>query len=187
MQSRSPRAAVALLWAAVGLAGCAGGMPSFGDASAAGAAAAGRSASATIAPLGGSSVNGRVTFTQVGPKVRVRAQVQGLTPGLHGFHIHERGECVADGTSAGGHFNPHGSQHGPASGARRHGGDMGNLNADAQGRATLELELEDVSVGGSIGDIIGRSVIVHADPDDLTSQPTGNSGRRVGCALIVAG
>ena len=188
MHRTQPRAAaVATLLATIGLIGCAGGGGMFSaNAAAAGTAGGGGGASAPLAPLGGSGVSGRVTFTQAGAKVRVRAQVQGLTPGLHGFHVHERGECVGDGMSAGGHFNPHGGPHGAASGARRHGGDMGNLNADAQGRATLELELDDVSVGGGAGNIIGRAVIVHADPDDLNSQPAGNSGRRIACGVIVA-
>ncbi|PZP54525.1 MAG: superoxide dismutase, partial [Azospira oryzae] len=145
------------------------------------------SATAELKPLKGSGVTGTVNFTQKGSKVLVVASVKGLSPGLHGFHVHEKGDCSApDGTSAGGHFNPHGKKHGGPHDAERHGGDLGNLNADASGNAKLTLEVDGLSIGSGPANIIGRSVIVHADPDDYKTQPTGNSGGRLACGVIVA-
>lgn len=149
--------------------------------------ATGPSAVADLQPLKDSGVSGQVRFTQSGDKVRVVASVKGLKPGLHGFHIHEKGDCSApDGMSAGGHFNPHGKKHGAPSATERHGGDLGNLGAGADGNAKLSLEVDGITIGAGAGNIVGRGVIVHADPDDFTTQPTGNAGGRVACAVIQA-
>lgn len=145
----------------------------------------GPSASAVVRPASGSKVSGTVKFTQVGKRVRVDAEVAALSPGLHGFHLHEKGDCSApDGTSAGGHFNPGGRKHGGPDSPERHAGDLGNLNTDAYGKATLALMLDGISVGKGADGVIGRAVIVHAGPDDLRTDPTGNSGGRVGCGVI---
>ncbi|WP_333840603.1 superoxide dismutase family protein [Pelomicrobium sp.] len=147
----------------------------------------GPSATAELKPLKGSGVNGTVHFTQKGDKVLVVAEVKGLKPGPHGFHIHEKGDCSApDGMSAGGHFNPHGKKHGGPNDPDRHAGDLGNLVADASGNAKLTLETADLSIGSGPGNLLGRSVIVHADPDDFKTQPHGNAGARIACGLIVA-
>lgn len=144
------------------------------------------SASAKLDPTKGNNVTGTVSFTGQGDRVLVKAEVRGLAPGLHGFHIHEKGDCSSgDGMSAGGHFNPHKKPHGGASGAERHAGDLGNLNADAGGVARLEIEVDGASVGGGAANIAGKGVIVHAAPDDYKTQPTGNSGARVACGVIV--
>ena len=128
---------------------------------------------------------GNVTFTQKGDKVAMEAKVSGLTPGGHGFHIHEKGDCSSgDGMSAGGHFNPTGKPHGNPSVPDHHTGDMPMLVADASGNASLSMELGAMTVGSGATDIIGKAVIVHKDPDDYTTQPTGNSGGRVACGLI---
>lgn len=139
---------------------------------------------AVVAPTAGSTVRGTVTFTATDGGVRITAQLEGLTPGSHGFHVHEFGDCsAADGTSAGGHFNPAGAPHaGPDAGAR-HTGDLGNLSADAQGTASYERVDRTVRLDGPHS-VIGRGVIVHAAPDDLTTQPTGNAGGRVACGVI---
>jgi Cu-Zn family superoxide dismutase len=129
-------------------------------------------------------VKGVVTFTKVEGGVKIVADVEGLTPGDHGFHIHEFGDCSsADGTSAGGHFNPHGNPHGGPTAEKRHAGDLGNLTADDAGKAHLEWVDPHMVLEGH-GSILGRSVIVHAKADDLTTQPTGNAGARVACGVI---
>jgi Cu-Zn family superoxide dismutase len=145
-----------------------------------------QSASSVLAPTKGNSVSGTVNFTQKGDMVLVEAKINGLKPnGTHGIHIHEKGNCsAADASSAGGHFNPSSSQHGGASGATRHGGDLGNLNADANGYAQMSIEVSGISLGTGPNSITGRAVIVHASADDLTTQPSGNSGARVACGLI---
>jgi Cu-Zn family superoxide dismutase len=139
---------------------------------------------AVIHPLNGSTVHGIVTFTKVTDGIQVVADVEGLTPGEHGFHIHEYGDCSApDGSSAGGHFNPEGKPHGGPDDAARHVGDMGNLTADETGHAHLEYVDHLMSFSGS-HNIIGRGIIIHANPDDLKSQPSGNAGPRIACGVI---
>ena len=151
------------------------------------AAPADRTASATLEGRSGSAVTGVVTFTSRGDKLFVDARVSGLTPGEHGFHVHEVGDCSApDATSAKGHFNPAGKSHGHHGGAERHAGDMPNLRADASGGASFAGELSLLSLGNDANGIVGRSVVIHADPDDFKSQPAGNSGKRVACGVIRA-
>ncbi|TAK92623.1 MAG: superoxide dismutase family protein [Burkholderiaceae bacterium] len=145
-----------------------------------------KTASAALKPTQGNAVTGTVSFTQKDGQVWMTAEVKGLSPGLHGFHIHEKGDCSApDGTSAGGHFNPSGHPHGASHAQGGHGGDMGNLTADANGNAHLKLALDGVVIGDGANNIVGRAVIVHAKPDDLTSQPVGNAGARLACGVIV--
>ena len=149
--------------------------------------ASGPKASATLEPRSGSNVTGTVSFQAVGQKVRVEASVTGLTPGEHGFHVHEAGDCsAADATSAKGHFNPATKAHGHHGGAERHAGDMPNLVADSSGKATLSAELDMLSLTEGPSGILKRSVVIHADPDDYKSQPAGNSGKRVACGVIRA-
>ena len=145
----------------------------------------GPSAVATLAPTKGNTTAGTVSFVQKGDKVVVTARVSGLAPGAHGFHIHEKGDCSSDdGMSAGGHFNPHANVHGNPSVPDHHAGDMPMLTADSYGEANLTAELDVIGIGGGAADVIGRSVIVHKDPDDFKTQPTGNSGARVACGVI---
>ncbi|MFN7964988.1 MAG: superoxide dismutase family protein [Acidobacteriota bacterium] len=145
-------------------------------------------ARATLQALGNSGVSG--TFLFEGNKdgsVRIRAEIDGLTPGKHGFHIHEFGDCsAADGASAGGHFNPSGHEHG-APGSTSHAGDYGNLEADAKGHASLNVVSTSISLDQGVHGVVGRSVIVHASEDDMKTQPTGNSGGRIACAVIETG
>jgi Cu-Zn family superoxide dismutase len=144
-------------------------------------------ATAQLKPTQGSTAAGTVWFTQQGLRVAVRVQVSGLAPNQeHGFHVHEKGDCSSpDGMSTGGHFNPGGQPHGPQ-GAAHHGGDMPSLKADAAGNAQASFQIEGVSVGTGIDGLLGRGVIVHAKPDDYTTQPTGNSGARIACGVIVS-
>ncbi|RLJ65388.1 superoxide dismutase family protein [Sulfurisoma sediminicola] len=150
----------------------------------AGTTGGGPAAQATLEPRSGSQVAGSVTFVAHDDKLRVEARVSGLTPGDHGFHIHESGDCSApDASSAKGHFNPAGKAHGHQ-GSEHHAGDMPNLVADASGNANLVAELSQLSLAEGSSGILGRSVVIHADPDDYRSQPAGNSGKRVACGTI---
>jgi len=127
---------------------------------------------------------GTVTFTKTDAGVQVVADITGLTPGQHGFHIHEFGDCSApDATSAGGHFNPSKNPHAGHDDAKRHEGDLGNIEADSSGKAHLELTDKMMTMSGEMS-IIGRGVIVHEKVDDLKTQPTGNAGGRVACGVI---
>ncbi|HET7903783.1 MAG TPA: superoxide dismutase family protein [Candidatus Eisenbacteria bacterium] len=138
---------------------------------------------ATIAPTLGNTAAGEVRFYKVEGGVRVVAKLEGLTPGAHGFHLHEKGDCSApDAMSAGGHYNPAGAPHGApdADGTHRHAGDLGNVEAGADGKATLN-RVDPLLV---YEDLAGLAVLVHANPDDLTSQPAGNAGPRVGCGVV---
>ena len=139
---------------------------------------------AVISPASGSSVKGTVTFTMEAGGVHIKASLSGLAPGVHGFHIHEFGDVsAADGTSAGGHFNPAGLPHAGPEAANRHAGDLGNITADSAGNATLDRVDAHLSLSGP-NTIIGRGVVVHDKADDLTTQPTGNAGARIGVGVI---
>ena len=141
-------------------------------------------ATAVLSPTMGSTVVGLVTFTQVAGGVRVVADVTGLAPGKHGFHVHENGDCSAtDASTAGGHFNPHHSAHGAPSSADRHAGDLGNLEADDAGKAHYERVDKDMTLNGN-DSLVGHSVIVHANADDFKTQPAGNAGARLACGVI---
>src|SRR5215475_5749418 len=136
-------------------------------------------------PTAGNKVSGTVTFAPVAGGVQVHAEIAGLTPGKHGFHIHEFGDCsAADGSSAGAHFNPTNEPHAGPDAAARHEGDMGNVEADASGNAKLDYVDHRISIGNDAKSAIGRSVIVHAKPDDLKTQPSGDSGARIACGVI---
>ena len=142
-------------------------------------------AEAILDSKSGSSVTGKVTFTKEGNVVKIIADIKGLSPGKHGFHIHEKGDCSApDATSAGGHFNPRSMQHSGHQTTERHTGDMGNITADESGNAHLEISDSIMSFDGEES-IIGKSVIVHEKEDDLKTQPTGDAGGRVACGVIV--
>jgi len=133
----------------------------------------------------GSQVSGSVTFAPKGDAVLVVARVSGLTPGEHGFHVHEAGDCGApDAASAKGHFNPGGMMHGDYHHAEHHAGDLPNLIANASGVAEYRQEVKGLRLESGPNGILGRSVVVHADADDYRSQPAGNSGRRVACGVI---
>ena len=148
--------------------------------------AEGPRASAQLKPTTGNSTSGNATFTQVGDKVRVVANVSGLKPGQeHGFHVHEAGDCSAgDAMSAKGHFNPYGKPHGSPATAERHAGDMPSLRADASGTAKVDTLLDVMSVKPGPASVVGRGLIVHASPDDFKTQPTGNAGARLACGVI---
>jgi len=163
------------------VAGCATGTSTNDDS---GAASSAPTATVVLSPTEGNQVNGTVTFTRTQAGIKVVAEISGLAPGEHGFHIHEIGDCSApDAMSAGGHFNPMSTPHAGPDMEMRHVGDLGNLTADADGHARLERTDMHLSFEGPTS-IIGRAVIVHADPDDMTTQPTGGAGARVACGVI---
>jgi Cu-Zn family superoxide dismutase len=139
---------------------------------------------ASLVPTQGNDVKGTVTFTQTDNGVRVVAEITGLKPGEHGFHIHEKGDCSApDASSAGGHFNPTGMPHGGPDSDQHHLGDMGNITADDSGKATLDRVFSFLEMSGQ-NSIVGHAVIVHEGKDDFTTQPTGNAGARLSCGVI---
>jgi Cu-Zn family superoxide dismutase len=143
-----------------------------------------KKAIAVLQALGGSGVKGTITFTQQDGSVAIAGEITGLTPGEHAFHVHEFGDCSsADGMSAGPHFNPDGKKHGGPHDEDRHVGDLGNLKADDDGKVTVNMEDKIIQLSGPHS-IVGRSLIVHAKADDLKSQPAGDAGGRIACAVI---
>ena len=128
---------------------------------------------------------GDITFTQKGEKVHITGTITGLPPGKHGIHIHEKGDLSApDLMSTGGHYNPDKHIHGGPSTSPVHAGDFGNLEADTSGKATIDLTVDDITIGGAKNDILGKAVIIHAKEDDLKSQPAGAAGARVAGGVI---
>ena len=133
----------------------------------------------------GSQVTGMITFTKTGDEVQVVGDITGLKPGKHGFHLHEKGDCsAADAASAGAHFNPGQHKHGGPTTAERHEGDLGNIEADASGKAHIDWKGKMSLSGGD--SIIGKSVVVHEKEDDLKTDPSGSSGARQACGVIEA-
>lgn len=173
---RNERALLPILLVAFAAAGCAALAPS------------GPVATAELLPTEGNATSGMARFEQRGSKVLVTAEVRGLSPGAeHGFHVHEKGDCSApDAMSAGGHFNPGGKPHGHHGQRERHAGDMANLVADAMGVAKFSFETDLITVTPGPASVVGRGLIVHRDPDDYKTQPTGNSGPRLACGVIRA-
>jgi Cu-Zn family superoxide dismutase len=143
-------------------------------------------ATAQLQPTKGNKTFGEATFEQADGKVRAVIYVQGLKPGQeHGLHIHEAGDCSSgDGMSTKGHFNPQGKPHGNPGTAARHAGDMPALKADANGTAKVDATLDIITVSPGPTSVIGKGLIVHAQPDDYKTQPTGNAGARIACAVI---
>lgn len=134
----------------------------------------------------GSAVSGSFTFQDTNDGLKLTGQISGLPPGKHGFHVHEFGSCADEGKAAGAHFNPQAAEHGylPEKKLKHaHAGDFGNLEADAAGKASIDLTLPGLSVSGNPFAVAGRALIVHEKEDDF-SQPAGNAGARIGCGLI---
>jgi Cu-Zn family superoxide dismutase len=155
------------------------------------AAAGGREvkkALAWINPVGEHEFQGSAIFIKTGDQIELQVSVDPGPPGEHAVHIHEHGDCsAADGTSAGGHWNPTGEAHGKWGVAPFHLGDIGNITIDEDGTGSLSLTTDLWSMGtGMDNDILDRAVIVHADADDFETQPTGAAGDRIGCGVIRA-
>lgn len=142
----------------------------------------------SLEPKSNSSVLGTATFTEKNGKVTFVAKMAGLTPGVHAIHIHEKSDCSsADGSSAGGHWNPTFKKHGKWGVAEYHKGDIGNFIADAKGNGTITLTTDEWCIGceDETKNILGKGLIVHQGTDDFTTQPTGDAGGRVACAGII--
>lgn len=141
---------------------------------------------ATLQALGNSGVTGSVQFFADKKGVRVVANIQHLAPNTtHGFHIHEIGDCsAADGSSAGGHFNPTGHAHSAPDNPASHLGDLGNVVSDKDGVATIEIFKNGATLDSAVSSFASRSVILHLFADDLTSQPAGAAGARIACGVI---
>lgn len=144
-------------------------------------------AAVKLSPTKGNTANGALKITAAGTGVKISGMVQGLKPDSEfGFHFHEKGDCSApDATSAGAHFNPTSQDHGNPQAQPHHAGDMLNVKSDAQGVAEVDIDNPDVSLQtGQPNDILGKALVVHAKPDDYTTQPSGNSGDRIACGVI---
>ncbi|MGO4770284.1 superoxide dismutase family protein [Flavobacterium sp. W22_SRS_FK3] len=142
----------------------------------------------TLEPKSNSSVTGTATFTEKNGKVTFTAKLAGLQPGVHAVHIHEKSDCTAaDGSSAGGHWNPTFKKHGKWGVGEYHKGDIGNFTADAKGNGTITMTTDEWAIGGDdeTKNILGKGLIVHQGADDFTSQPAGNAGARVACSGII--
>lgn len=142
-----------------------------------------------LTPAAGNAVNGNLTLTSEGSAVTIRGEITGLNPGKeHGFHVHEVGQCaLPDFASAGEHFNPTKDPHGGPKSKTRHLGDIANAKADKDGRATIDVSIDGVTLAdkdGAPSAILGKALVVHAMPDDYKTQPSGDSGARIACGVI---
>jgi len=140
---------------------------------------------ATIEARSGAQTRGQVSLAPAGSGVHVVVTVASVSPGVHGIHFHETGDCsAADGTSAKGHYNPQHFEHGLPEQRQRHLGDLGNIVVAANGEGRLEFDLVGATLEPNAPNgLRGRALILHEKADD-GSQPTGNSGARIGCAAI---
>jgi Cu-Zn family superoxide dismutase len=146
------------------------------------------SARAELMPTAGHEAAGTVEFFLAQSSMAINVELTGLKPGMHGFHVHEHGDCGGlNAGSAGGHLNPHGSKHGDPTDAddRHHTGDLGNVRAEPDGTVKQWLRTENLTLQGPTG-ILGKALVVHAREDDLKSQPAGESGEPVACGVIKA-
>ncbi|XP_066155234.1 superoxide dismutase [Cu-Zn] 5-like isoform X2 [Euwallacea fornicatus] len=146
-------------------------------------------ASAYITPFNGSSVEGLVNFTETLNGVLIQGRITGLRKGAHGFHIHVYGDLSNGCISTGGHFNPKNVSHGAPDASERHVGDLGNIESDDTEVAAFSFNDTVIALSGE-NNIIGRSVVIHSDPDDMglgnekDSKTTGHAGLRIGCGVI---
>jgi len=167
--------------------GCGGHADGHGASAA--AASDVKRATAYINPKSGSETFGSAIFINEGESITLQVSIESAPPGVHACHIHQVGDCSAeDGSSAGGHWNPGGHEHGKWGTEPYHLGDIGNIVVGEDGKGSISLTTDRWSMGGGAeNDVMGKAIVVHADPDDFTSQPTGNAGGRIGCGVINAG
>ena len=145
----------------------------------------GPAASATLSPTTGQTAAGTVRLTQMADgSVQVKVDLTGVPAGVHGFHIHDKGDCGDNGNAAGGHFNPASTAHGAPDATPHHSGDFGNVTADASGEVHTSFNTHSVTVEAGANSAVGHAVILHANPDDLVTQPTGNAGARIACGVV---
>lgn len=144
-------------------------------------------ATAVVSATAGSNVNGVVHFTELADSsVEVHAVLTGVPEGVHGFHVHEIGDCGNNGGAAGMHFNPATTAHGAPTADPHHAGDFGNVTADASGKTEIRFTTRSITVTAGPNSVVGKAVIVHEKADDMTTQPTGNAGARIGCGVVLA-
>ncbi|MEX2594437.1 MAG: superoxide dismutase family protein [Anditalea sp.] len=150
-----------------------------------------QTATAILSGASDSNVTGTATFTQRGEdgEVHLMLRAENLPPGEHAVHLHENGDCSApDATSAGGHWNPTDEEHGRRGENSFHSGDIENMTVGDDGIGTIDMNVEGWSIGGEEGsNILNKAVIIHAEPDDFTSQPSGAAGARIACGVIESG
>jgi Cu-Zn family superoxide dismutase len=141
---------------------------------------------AMLHPAGSQTARGMVHLQDAGDQgVEVQADLVGVPPGEHGFHVHEKGDCGNNGQNAGGHFNPNGMPHGARDAVSHHAGDFGNVTADAKGEVHVTFTTHSISLKETDANYaVGRAVVLHGNPDDLTSQPAGNAGPRIACGVV---
>jgi Cu-Zn family superoxide dismutase len=147
-----------------------------------------KSLNITFESKSNSIVTGTATFKEKNGTVTFVAKISGLKPGIHAIHIHEKSDCTAaDGSSAGGHWNPNFKKHGKWGVGDFHKGDIGNFTADENGNGSITLTTTEWSIGGEdeTKNILGKGLIVHQGADDFVSQPAGNAGARVACSAII--
>jgi Cu-Zn family superoxide dismutase len=142
-------------------------------------------AMAVLTPISGSTAMGPVHFQELADgSVEVRVQINNVPPGVHGFHIHEVGDCGDNGNNAKGHFNPTMMPHGSPDATSHHAGDFGNVTANANREVSTTFTTRSISLNPGPTSAIGRAVILHANPDDMVTQPTGNAGGRIACGIV---
>ena len=142
-------------------------------------------ASATVAPTANQTAKGTVHFAELGDgSAEVSVDLTNVPAGVHGFHIHDKGDCGDNGNAAGGHFNPTNTQHGAPTAPAHHGGDFGNVTADANGNVKTKFTTRSITISPSSSSAVGHAVILHGNPDDLVTQPTGNAGPRIACGVV---
>lgn len=141
---------------------------------------------ATLESKSGSTAVGTATFTAEGDEVELKIDIAGATPGEHAVHIHEKGDCGApDAMSAGEHWNPTNVAHGKWGEPPYHLGDIGNMKVGEDGRGSISLKTDQWTLGtGAMDDVVGHSIVVHAQPDDFKTQPAGGAGARIACGVI---
>ncbi|MCX7556150.1 superoxide dismutase family protein [Xanthomonadaceae bacterium JHOS43] len=145
------------------------------------------SAMAELVATEGNTATGTLTLAAESGGVHITGSLTGVAPGgMHGFHVHETGDCSApDASSAGPHFNPEGHAHGHPGHGEHHAGDMPNLAADDSGTLVVDVQVAGITLGdGGATDILGRAIVLHASADDYTTQPAGDSGPRIACGVI---
>lgn len=145
----------------------------------------GATAQATLEARSASTATGTATFSEKTDGVEIVVEVSNVTPGQHGLHLHETGDCSApDATSAGLHFNPTGVAHDGTGPGPHHAGDLGNITVGSDGRGRLTLTTKDLTVAAGTLSVVGKAIVLHALQDDLVSQPTGASGARIACGVV---
>jgi Cu-Zn family superoxide dismutase len=152
-----------------------------------GSAAKALEATAKLESRSGSTVTGEAEFTEKNGGVEVSIQIKGAKPGTHGVHLHDKGDCSApDASSAAGHFNPDSKNHGAPNVDPHHAGDFGNITVGANGTGKLKITVKGLTVAPGPHSVVGHAVVIHADTDDMKSQPAGNAGARVACGVVQA-